>query len=90
MATGQVRMNREKRTVPIKVLLSESEALELYRQSEAQDISAADVLRKGWLHNTFGSVGLARLRAKLSRGSDEFLEARDFADTSFGNNDGQG
>lgn len=77
-------MNKEKRTVPVKVMLSPSEALELHLQAEAQDISAADVLRKGWLRDTFGSVGLARLRAKQSRGSDEFLNREDFAD------DGQG
>lgn len=83
-------MNKEKRIVPVKVMLSPSEALELHLQAEAQDISAADVLRKGWLRDTFGSVGLARLRAKQSRGSDEFLNREDFADTGFSNNDGQG
>lgn len=77
----------EKRTVAVKVLLTETEAVELYRQADALDRPAADVMRKGWLLSTFGTVGLARRNAKQSRGSDEFLEASDFLPSGYGPGD---
>lgn len=73
-----------KRVHPVKVLLTDDEMLTLYEQATAQDLDKADVLRRGWLQATFGSVGLARRRAQNSRGADAELSGLDFADTAFG------
>lgn len=72
-----------KRVHPIKVLLSDDEMLTLYEQSTAQDLDKADVLRRGWLQATFGTIGLARRRAQRSRGADAELSRPDFADSAF-------
>lgn len=72
-----------KRPHVVKVSLSDDEMLTLYEQASAQDLDRADVLRKGWLLSTFGSVGLARRRAQRNRGDSSGLEGQDFADTDF-------
>ncbi len=72
-----------KRPHIVKVALSDDEMLTVYEQAQAQDLANADVLRKGWLLATFGSVGLARRRAQRNRGDSSGLEGPDFADTDF-------
>ncbi len=72
-----------KRTHAVKVMLDDEEMLTLYEQATAQDLDRADVLRKGWLRDTFGSVGLALRRAQQSRGADEALQVQDFIDSAF-------
>ncbi len=76
------RLN-EKRTHAVKVLLNDEEYIQLLEQSQAQDLAAADVLRRAWLRDTFGSVGLAWLRAKRSRGDDSELQLTDWIDSAF-------
>ena len=73
----------EKRTHAVKVLLNDAEYIELLEQATAQDLDKADIVRKGWLHFTFGSVGLARRRAQQSRGADAELSRTDFLDSGF-------
>lgn len=71
----------EKRVHAVKVLLSDSEAAALYQQSLLEDRKPADMLRKGWLLHTFGSLGLARDRAQRNRGEGAELTVHDFTDT---------
>jgi hypothetical protein len=76
------RLN-EKRTHAVKLLLNDEEFIQLMEQANAQDLAAADVLRRAWLRDTFGSVGLARLRAKRARGDDSELQRTDWVDSAF-------
>lgn len=83
-------MPPEKRTVAVKVLLSDSEALALYRQAQAQDRKPADMLRRGWLLSTFGSLGLAERRAQRLRGDSSELTVQDFQESGFAPGQGLG
>lgn len=73
-----------KRCNPVKVMLRDDELAAATAQALAQDLAVSEVIRKGWLLATFGTIGLAQMRAKRNRGSDEFLEDQDFQSTGFG------
>ena len=68
----------------MKLMLREDELATAQAQAIAQDLPVSEVIRRGWLLATHGTMGLAKLRAKRTRGSDEFLEDQDFQATGFG------
>lgn len=72
-----------KRTIPVKVMLSEEEYATLQGQVVIHDTDAAEELRSGWLLSMFGTLGLARMRAKRYRGSDAELHPVDFQRSRF-------
>lgn len=72
-----------KRIFAVKVLLSESELLDLHRWAQADNCKPADMARKGLLQAMYGIFGLAERRCNRNRGDDAELRVTDFEPSGF-------
>lgn len=73
----------EKRVHAVKVMLTDSELVDVQRQAIAQDMPVGEVVRRNCMSHLWGILGLAERRRNGNRGADEELSAADFVSSGF-------
>lgn len=73
----------EKRTHAVKVMLTDSELIDVQRQALAQEMPVGEVVRRNCMSYLWGIFGCAERRRNRNRGADEELDATDFVPSGF-------